>query len=150
MRVAVLANLKKNALTWEGMSPDQWDDLDSPKTVDSIIAALESRGHEAMFLEAQIAEPHNLVQNLQDYKPDICFNIAEGHRGDGREAQIPAILEMLGIPYTGSKVMTLALALDKPMTKRILWYHGYCALAAFARFLSVSGLAPASLTAFAT
>jgi hypothetical protein len=31
MRVAVLANLKKNAPTWEGMLPDQWDDLDSEK-----------------------------------------------------------------------------------------------------------------------
>ena len=38
----------------------------------------------------------------------------------GREAQVPALLEMLRIPYTGSKVMTLALALDKPMTKRVL------------------------------
>jgi D-alanine-D-alanine ligase len=37
---------------------------------------------------------------------------------------VPAILEMLRIPYTGSRVMTLALALDKPMTKRVLAYHG--------------------------
>ncbi len=36
---------------------------------------------------------------------------------------MPALLEMMRIPYTGSKVMTLALALDKPMTKRILTYH---------------------------
>jgi len=36
---------------------------------------------------------------------------------------VPALLEMLRIPYTGSKVLTLALALDKPMTKRILAYH---------------------------
>jgi D-alanine-D-alanine ligase len=68
--------------------------------------------------------PFNLVQRLQQYKPYLCFNIAEGHFGDGRESQIPSILEMLRIPYTGSKVMTLALALDKPMTKRILTYHG--------------------------
>ena len=56
----------------------------------------------------------------------ICWiqAIAESHFGDGREAQVPAILEMLRIPYTGSKVLTLALTLDKPMTKRILFYHG--------------------------
>lgn len=123
MRIAVLANLKKNAPTWEGMSPDQWDDLDSPKTTDALIAALESGGHEAAFFEANILPPHNLIERLQDYRPDLCFNIAESHFGDGRESQIPAVLEMLRLPYTGSKVLTLALALDKPMTKRILYYH---------------------------
>jgi D-alanine-D-alanine ligase len=124
MRIAVLANLKQNAPAWEGKSPDQWDDLDSPRTVESIVAALERNGHEAAYFEASILPPYNLVQRLGEYRPDLCFNIAEGHFGDGREAQIPAVLEMMRIPYTGSKVMTLALALDKPMTKRILTYHG--------------------------
>ncbi len=123
MRIAVLANLKQNAPTWKGMPPDQWDDLDSEKTVDAILAALEAGGHQAEFVEAQFAAPYNLVARLKEYRPDLCFNIAEGHFGDGREAQVPAVLEGLRIPYTGSKVMTLALALDKPMTKRILTYH---------------------------
>ena len=124
MRIAVLANLKENAPTWDGMSPDQWDDLDSIKTINSIIAALESNGHEATFFEANIAQPHNLIAHLQEFQPDLCFNIAEGHFGNGREAQIPGILEMLRIPYTGSPLVTLAIALDKPMTKRLLYYHG--------------------------
>ncbi len=124
MRIAVLANLKRNAPTWDGMSEDQWDDLDSPKTIEGLVAALQSRGHQVEFLEANILPPFDLVARLLAVKPDLCFNIAEGHFGDGREAQIPAILEMLRLPYTGSKVMTLALALDKPMTKRVLWYHG--------------------------
>lgn len=124
MRVAVLANLKKNAPRWEGMPDEQWDDLDSEKTVNAIVEALSSGGHEVTFLEASIWSPYNLVERLEAYKPDICFNIAESHFGDGRESQIPALLEMLRIPYTGSKVLALALALDKPMTKRILHYHG--------------------------
>ncbi len=124
MRIAVLANLKKNAPTWEGMVADQWDDLDSPKTTNAIVAALESGGHEAVFIEASILPPHNLIERLTEYKPDLCFNIAESHFGDSRESQVPAILEMLRIPYTGGKLLALALALDKPMTKRILYYHG--------------------------
>jgi D-alanine-D-alanine ligase len=120
MRVALLANLKKNAPTWPGMSPDQWDDLDSEKTIEAISAALRAGGHQVTFLEGDT----NLVEALPKTKPDICFNICEGHFGDGREAQIPSILEMMRIPYTGSQVLTLALALDKPMTKRILTYHG--------------------------
>ena len=82
MRIAVLANLKHNAPTWDGMSSDQWDDLDSSKTIDAIIAALESGGHEAAFFEASILPPHNLIEQLTRYQPDLCFNIAESHFGD--------------------------------------------------------------------
>ena len=124
MRIAVLANLKQNAPHWEGISPDQWDDLDSPKTTKALVHALEANGHEAEFFEASILPPYNLIERLQAYQPDLCFNIAEGHFGNGRESQIPAILEMLRIPYTASELLTLALSLDKPMTKRLLWYHG--------------------------
>ncbi|MBI5957835.1 MAG: hypothetical protein HY866_03805 [Chloroflexi bacterium] len=124
MRIAVLANLKKNAPTWEGMPTDQWDDLDSPKTTEGLVMALQAGGHEAAFFEASILPPYNLVERLREYQPDLCFNIAESHFGGGRESHIPSILEMLRIPYTGSKVLTLALALDKPLTKRVLVYHG--------------------------
>jgi D-alanine-D-alanine ligase len=120
MHVALLANLKKNAPTWPGMSPDYWDDLDSEETVEAISSALTSQGHAVTFLEGDVT----LYDNLRQVKPDICFNICEGHFGDGREAQVPAMLEMLRIPYTGSRVLTLALALDKPMTKRVLTHHG--------------------------
>lgn len=118
-RVAVLANLKKNAPTWQGMAEDQWDDLDSEKTVMALVEAIRAGGHECEFLEGDVS----LLDSVRKYQPDICFNICEGHFGDAREAQVPAILEMLRIPYTGSKVLTLALTLDKPMTKRVLTYH---------------------------
>ena len=119
-RVAVLANLKKNAPHFEGMTRDYWDDLDSESTVMALCDAIRAGGNESEFLEGDVT----LVDTVRQYKPDICFNICEGHFGDSREAQIPAILENLRIPYTGSKILTLALALDKPMTKRVLAWHG--------------------------
>ena len=119
MRVAVLANLQKNAPTWAGMPADRWDDLDSEETIEALVSALESAGHRASFFEGNLT----LGESLPKFKPDICFNICESHWGDAREAQIPAMLEMMRIPYTGSGPLTLALALDKPMTKRVLWYH---------------------------
>jgi D-alanine-D-alanine ligase len=119
MRVALLANLQKNAPVLPGMSPDMWDDLDSEETIGNITTALESGGHQVTFLEGD----KTVFDNLRKLKPDICFNICEGHFGDSREAQIPAVLEMLRLPYTGSQVLTLALTLDKPMTKRVLTYH---------------------------
>lgn len=124
MRIAVLANLKTNAPKYEGMPADRWDDLDSPRTPNAIVAVLQRMGHEAAFFEASIHPPFNLIDALRDYKPDLCFNIAESHFGDAREAQVPAILEMLQIPYTGSRMLGLALALDKAMTKRVLKTHG--------------------------
>jgi len=118
-RIAVLANLKKNAPRSSDSPLDQWDDLDSEKTVNAIVEAIRVAGHECEFLEGDVT----LIDTVRKYKPDLCFNICEGHYGDSREAQVPAILEMLRIPYTGSKVLTLALTLDKPMTKRVLTYH---------------------------
>ena len=118
-RVALLANLKVNAPKFEGMPEDQWDDLDSEKTINALVNAIRAGGNSCEFLEGNLS----LVDSLQKFKPDICFNICEGHFGDAREAHVPALLEMLRIPYTGSRVLTLALALDKPMTKRVLAYH---------------------------
>ncbi len=119
LKIAVLANLKRNAPKYEGMPADRWDDLDSDITVDSIVAALEAGGHTAAYLEGNLS----LIEELPKFKPDLCFNICEGHWGDSRESHIPSLLEMLRIPYTGSGVLTLALTLDKPMTKRVLAFH---------------------------
>lgn len=119
LKVALLANLKVNAPHFEGMAEDQWDDLDSEKTIHALLDALRAGGHRAEFIEGDA----NFYDEIRKYKPDICFNISEGHFGDAREAQIPAMLEMLRIPYTGSKVFTLALTLDKAATKRILHWH---------------------------
>ena len=60
--------------------------------------------------------PHALMAAA----PDVVFNIAEGARGRGREAQVPALCELLGIPYSGSDPTTLSLCLDKGLTKQIL------------------------------
>jgi D-alanine-D-alanine ligase len=118
-KVALLANLKSNAPHWEGMPEDQWDDLDSEKTIQALLGAIRAGGHICEFLEGDIT----IVDTVRKFKPDICFNICESHFGDAREAQVPAILEKLQIPYTGSQVLCLALGLDKPMTKRVLTYH---------------------------
>ena len=56
-------------------------------------------------------------------KPDIVFNIAEGLNGISRESQIPAMLDMLNIPYTGSDALTHGICLDKSRAKEILTYH---------------------------
>lgn len=120
LAIALLANLKRNAPHVKGEPGDRWYELDSERTVEGITLALEEQGHQVTFLEGDASLYHELERGAFD----IAFNICEGHRGDARESQVPAILEMLGIPYTGSKVLCLALTLDKPMAKRILAFHG--------------------------
>ncbi len=60
---------------------------------------------------------------LKELKPDIVFNFAEGLSGFNRESQIPALLEMLQLPYSGSDALTLGICLDKSRAKEILTYH---------------------------
>ena len=129
-RVAVLANIKDEKKPKpEGVPPDAFADFDHIETVRSIRQAIETDGHETKFIMAD----ENLPYALQDYNPDICFNIAEGLGGDAREAQVPALLEMLHIPYTGSRVVTNAIALDKTLTKRI-WRDRRLPVAPFQEF----------------
>lgn len=91
-------------------------EYDSPATIAAITSALESLGHEVVQLEAN----GELPTRLKDAQVDLVFNIAEGVSGRNREAQVPALCELCGIPYTGSDAATLSLALDKALTKRLL------------------------------
>ena len=60
---------------------------------------------------------------LKELRPDIVFNFAEGLIGVNRESHLPAMLEMLQIPYLGSDALTLGICLDKSRAKEILTYH---------------------------
>ena len=129
-KIAVLANIKDDTLPKpEGVPPDAFADFDHIETIDSIRAALETDGHQTVFLQADAELPYA----LREERPDICFNIAEGITGEAREAQIPALLELLGIPYTGSRVMANGISLDKTLTKRI-WRDRRLPVAPFQEF----------------
>ena len=129
-KIAVLANIKDEALPKpEGIPPDAFADFDHIETIDSIRAALETDGHQTVFIQADTDLPYA----LRDERPDICFNIAEGLGGDAREAQVPALLEMLQIPYTGSRVLANGISLDKTLTKRI-WRDRRLPVASFQEF----------------
>ncbi len=114
-RVAVIANVKGETSQPHDGPPDAGAEFDKMETIQAIRSAIESDGHVTSFLSAN----SNLPDRLKEFYPDICFNIAEGMGGDAREAQVPALLEMLHVPYTASRVLANAIALDKTMTKRI-------------------------------
>jgi D-alanine-D-alanine ligase len=114
-RVALIYNLKYNVRVEPDAPSDALAEYDSIETVQAIEDALLAGGHQVILLEAD----ETLLDTVRQAAPNVCFNIAEGLRGDARESQVPALLEMLGIPYTGSKVLGHAISLDKAATKRI-------------------------------
>jgi D-alanine-D-alanine ligase len=120
MRIGLSYDLK-TAVTVNPGNDDALEEYDSPETVEIIAWALESRGHTAIKLGGGLS----LLDCLRRERPDIVFNIAEG-RGNyrSREAQVPCLLEMFDIPYTGSDPATLAVCLDKPLTKKLVAAEG--------------------------
>lgn len=104
------------ALRLEGPD-DRFEEFDKPETVEAIAQVIRSEGHEVVLL----GDGRDFLETVLVDPPDFVFNIAEGEGvGRCREARVPAVLEMLGIPYSGSDPLVLALCLDKTMTRRFL------------------------------
>lgn len=93
----------------------------NPKTVQKVASALEKGGHNVKVIEGNI----NVADELRDFMPRVIagehpgmvFNMAYGIQGHSRYTHIPAMLEMLGVPYVGSGPQAHAISLDKVMSK---------------------------------
>lgn len=96
---------------------DEFEEYDSPETREIITSALQYAGHRVVPLGGGA----EFLDNIRRQPVDLVFNIAEG-RGNyrSREAQVPAVLEMLGIPYSGSDPACLAVCLDKTLAKTVV------------------------------
>src|SRR5947199_9250014 len=100
---------------------DLQEEYDSPETIEAIAAVLRGLGHRV----EKLGDGPELLRRLLDDPPEFVFNVAEGRGvGRSREARVPAVLEMLGVPYTGSDPLTLAVTLDKDCAKRLVQSHG--------------------------
>jgi len=100
------------------ITKDTFAEWDSQKTINRIKQAIEKYFH-LIDIEADIY----IYQKLLEQRPDIVFNFSEGFNYVSREAQVPAILDFLNIPYTGSDPETLINCLNKVRTKEILLYN---------------------------
>lgn len=125
MHIALVFNLREESVAVDeppseppGSANDiyaEWDDIHTIKAVE---AALSTR-YQVSLVNADL----DAFEKLRTLNPELIFNIAEGLYGASRESQMPAIFEMLQIPYTGSDPLTLGLCLDKRRTKEILAQH---------------------------
>jgi len=116
LRVGITYNLKKDFAGSENRPVDTLEEYDAEETIDAIKAVLEGEGHEVI----KLGGGPGLIDRLKQTAVDLVFNIAEGFQGRNREAHIPALLEFMNIPYTGSDPLTLSVTLDKSMAKRIV------------------------------
>jgi len=121
MRIGLSYDLKAAVPLDEVGPEDALEEYDSRETVELIAAAFEAGGHSVVMLGGG----REFLENILREKVDIVFNIAEG-RGNSRsrESQVPSVLEMLGIPYTGSDSQCLAICLDKPLAKKLVAAEG--------------------------
>jgi D-alanine-D-alanine ligase len=117
VRIGIAYTLKPATPIPAGAPDDLHEEFDSPATIRAIADALRQLGHSPI----ELGDGRQLLQSLLADPPDLVFNLAEGTgTSRNREARVPAVCEMLGIPHTGSDVLTLALCLDKDMCRRIV------------------------------
>jgi D-alanine-D-alanine ligase len=115
-KIGITYDLRDDYLA-EGYGEEDTAEFDHPKTIAAIEEALQSLGYETDRIGHIRALARRLVKGE---RWDLVFNIAEGLEGFGREAQVPALLDAWGIPYTFSDPLVLSLALHKGMTKRVI------------------------------
>ena len=122
MKIGITFDLKGDApVSDEPVPDDREEEFDSPATIEAIANVIRRLGHEVFWL----GDGRAMLERLMADPPDFVFNIAEGQGiSRSREGRVPAVLEMLGIPYSGSDSLTLAATLDKDCARRLAASHG--------------------------
>jgi D-alanine-D-alanine ligase len=116
LRVGLTYNLRRIGVA-EG---DSEAEFDTDSTIEALANAIRAQGHEVHRCEAD----RSLPRVLSELAPDLVFNLAEGRHGLNREAQVPALCELLGIEYTGSDAACMAISLNKATAKRLVASEG--------------------------
>ncbi len=116
MIIGLTFDLKQSVRAGKSEPEDALEEYDSPETIDALAAVCAARGHDIV----KLGGGRVFLDNVQRHKVDFVFNIAEGLGNfRSREAQVPGVLEMLDIPYSGSDPTTLAISLDKALAKKL-------------------------------
>ena len=141
MRIGIAFDLKSDVARRAGEPDDIAEEYESAETIAGVAAALKLLGHEPFELGGGGRFARVLLERSEAGTIDLVFNNAEGRGSRSREAQVPALCEILGVPYTHSDPLALALSLDKAMTKRVALGHGiptapFCLVATLAELES--------------
>ena len=115
-RIGITFNLKKKELL-PGESDDRYEEYDCLETIETLEREIKRLGFET----ARYEQDETFLERISQNPPDFVLNIAEG-RGTtrGRESQVPSVLESLGVPFSGSDSIAIAVTLDKWLTHHVL------------------------------
>ncbi len=109
--IAIVFNLKRPD------AGDRYEEYDEIETIEALKAEIEKSRFRVVLVE----QGEDLARELLRVQPDFVFNLAEGIGGGrAREAQVPCILESLGLPYSGSDPVAMGITLDKYLTRLVL------------------------------
>ena len=117
MIIGISYDLKEAISPGKKQPEDALEEYDSVETVEALKSAIAAKGHAVV----KLGGGREFLNRILKEKVDFVFNISEGlgtYRG--REAQVPSVLEMLDIPYSGADPQCLTVCLDKHLTKKIV------------------------------
>ncbi len=114
MKIGMTYNLKSDWQVTDGDMVDGNAEFDKPQTIDDLASIFESFGHTVI----KIGNVQNLLAQIKTLDVDIVFNIHEGIGDRNRESQVPSILDLYKIPFSGSDALTLGITLDKMVAKK--------------------------------
>lgn len=123
MHITIVYNSRPTGLDRSDPRLEKHIEGDEWKTIEAIGKAVEGNGHTVEYFEID----ENIYETLKSAKSriDLVFNLSEGiSNGADREAQIPMLCEILGIPYTGPGPLSAALILNKSRAKEIWRSYG--------------------------
>ena len=127
MKVAVVSNQKRESVVnrFGQVCPEKY----SPYHVQAAVDAIAEAGYDVTYIEAD----KNMLAEIEKFMPPhpisgqptgLVFNMAYGIQGHDRYTHVPGMLELAGVPYTGSTPLGHALALDKALTKIVIDHAG--------------------------
>src|ERR1051326_5649490 len=123
MKVLVLFDLPHPVDPDEAFTMRALREQEDRPTEADVMGALRKLGHEVDTM-AVYDDAFAVVKKVQDSAPDVVFNLCESFFNErSNEPNIPALLELLRVPYTGAGPDSLLLCKDKELAKTILLYH---------------------------
>lgn len=118
------------------ITDDMLEEYDRQETIEAIVGSLHQLGHDVIDLGWGYHLIDYILNESRVTPLDFVFNIAEGVGGRSRESQVPALLDMFGVPYVGSDPLALAASLDKGVTRTLATAAGVLVPKGFVAYLT--------------
>jgi len=130
----------RRAPDWDpALEIEPWDTVEEEMQL--IVRSLQTGGHDVTLVN--VRDDFNALLAALEIKPDVVMNLVEFFRNDPEhEHHVPAIFELLNIPYTGNRPLSLSLCQKKPQAKALMMAAG---VRTPRGVLVESGTAPADL-----